>query len=78
MVTTTTTAVVTAVTAAGVASFTLIAVCTLMILLINKEIIHSTNREWAPFLSRAINAAILPLVVVFVASVALKIAEVLW
>jgi hypothetical protein len=73
-VTTTTTAILTTVTAG---TLTLIVVLTLISLLVKKEIIGSLTGERSQRLARVLNAAILPLFVVFVATVAARVADVL-
>jgi hypothetical protein len=72
-VTTTTTTVT--VTMAG--SLALIAILTLLALLVKKEIIGGIGGERAKQWSRALNVAIVPLAVVFLAGVAVKIADIL-
>lgn len=77
MITTVTTATTTTVTTVSAASFTLVAVCAMMILLLNKELILASKREWAVRLSRAMNVAIVPLLIVFFSTVVINIANVL-
>lgn len=77
MTTTVTTVTITTVTATAAASLVLIAILALLALLIQKEIIGGMQHERAHRLAKQINIAIVPLVVVFVASVAVKIADVL-
>ena len=77
MITTVTTTTTTVVTPAAAASLALIAILTLILLLIQKEIIGSLNSARAQRLSRALNIAIVPLVLVFVITVAFKVADVL-
>jgi hypothetical protein len=77
MITTVTTTTTTVVTTAAAASLALIAILTLMLLLVQKEIISSLNGARAQRLSRALNIAIVPLVLVFVVTVAFKLADVL-
>lgn len=76
MVTTVTTTTTVAMTSAA-ASLTLIVILLLIGLLIQKELIGGVERSWARWLNRTLNIAILPLIVVFVASVAIKVADVL-
>jgi hypothetical protein len=77
MITTVTTTTTVALTTTAAASLTLIVILTLIALLVQKELIGGLQGERAQRLSRALNIAIVPLVVVFVASVAIKIADVL-
>jgi hypothetical protein len=77
MITTVTTTTTTVVTTAAAASLALIAILTLIALLIQKEIIGGLDSARAQRISRALNIAIVPLVLVFVATVAFKIADVL-
>lgn len=74
---TTVTTTTTTVTAVAAASLALIAILTMLALLIQKEIIGGLNGERARRLSRALNVAIVPLVIVFVVTVGFKIADVL-
>lgn len=77
MVTTVTTTTTTTVAMFGVSSFTLVAVCTMLLLLLNKELILANNRAWAARLRQALNVALVPLSIIFVATVFVKVAEVL-
>jgi hypothetical protein len=77
MITTVTTTTTTAITSMAAASLTLIVVLTLIAALVQKEIIGGLAGDRAKRLTRALNVAILPLVVVFVATVAVRIAETL-
>lgn len=77
MITTVTTTTTTVVTTAAAASLALIALLTLIALLIQKEIIGGLSGSRAQRISRALNIAIVPLVLVFVVTVAFKIADVL-
>jgi hypothetical protein len=77
MITTVTTTTTTAVTSIAAASFALIVILTLIALLVKKEIIGGLEGARAQRLSKALNAAIIPLLFVFVATVALKVFEVL-
>jgi hypothetical protein len=77
MITTVTTTTTVALTTAAATSLALIVVLTLIILLIQKELIGGVEGLRAKRLSRALNVAIVPLVVVFVTSVAIKVADVL-
>jgi hypothetical protein len=72
MISTVTTATVSTVTTAtatvGVlgVSFGFIAVMALCVLLVQKEIIASNQQDWAKLTSRALNVAIVPLLIAFV------------
>jgi hypothetical protein len=77
MITTVTTTTTVALTTTAAASLTLIVILTLIGLLIQKELIGGLESGRAQRLARALNIAIVPLVVVFVASVAMKIADAL-
>ena len=77
MITTVTTTTTTVVTTAAAASLALIAILTLIALLIQKEIIGGLDSARAQRISRALNIAIVPLVLVFVVTVAIKVADVL-
>lgn len=77
MITTVTTTTTTTVTTVAAASLALIAILTLLALLIQKEIIGGLAGERARRLSRALNVAIVPLLVVFITTVVFKVAEVL-
>ncbi|HNP73918.1 MAG TPA: hypothetical protein PKK15_22570 [Kouleothrix sp.] len=77
MITTVTTTTTTVMTTAAAASLALIAILTLILLLIQKEIISGLSGSRAQRLSRALNIAIVPLILVFVATVALKVVDVL-
>ncbi|KPV52635.1 hypothetical protein SE17_14285 [Kouleothrix aurantiaca] len=74
---TTVTTTTTTVTTVAAASLALIAILTMLALLIQKEIIGGLSGERARRLSRALNVAIVPLVIVFVVTVGFKIADVL-
>lgn len=73
-VTTTTTAALTSVTLA--ASLSLILVITLLMLMINKEIISTSTFPWADRLNRALNIAIVPLIVIFSLTLIVRLAGV--
>lgn len=77
MITTVTTTTTTVVTTAAAASLALIAILTLILLLVQKEVISGLNSARTQRLSRALNIAIVPLVLVFVVTVAFKLADVL-
>ncbi len=73
-VTTTTVTTVTTVTLAGTLGFFLVA--TLAVCLIKKEMFASQETPWAQNLSKALNIAIVPLLMVFVLLAADKIMEI--
>lgn len=73
-VTTTTTAIVTTLTAT---SLTLIVILTLIGLLIQKEIVSGLSGPKARRLSRALNVAIVPLAIVFIATALYSVIDVL-
>jgi len=77
MVTTVTTTTTTVTTVAA-ATITLIAVLALLALLVQKEIFSNIQGARAKRISRALNVAIVPLVIVFIATVILKVYEVLY
>ncbi|HWQ14137.1 MAG TPA: hypothetical protein VNL77_15165 [Roseiflexaceae bacterium] len=77
MITTVTTTTTTAITSMAAASLTLIVVLTLIAVLVQKEIIGGLAGERARRVARALNIAILPLAVVFVATVAVRVVETL-
>lgn len=77
MITTVTTTTTVALTTTAAASLTLIVILTLIALLIQKEFIGGLKGERARQLSRALNIAIVPLGVIFIASVVIKVADVL-
>lgn len=73
-VTTTTTAALTSVSLA--ASLSLILVATLLILLINKDVISTSTFPWAERLNRVLNIAIVPLIVIFSLTLGVRLFEV--
>ena len=77
MITTVTTTTTSVLTTAAAASLALIAILTLILLLIQKEIFGGRNERRAQRLSRTLNVAIVPLVIIFVLTVAFKVADVL-
>lgn len=80
MVTTVTTTTVTTVTTVTAASLVLVAILTLLVLLIQKEMISGLGGAWAArvrLLSRALNIAIWPLAIVFLASCVVNLLDVL-
>jgi hypothetical protein len=77
MITTVTTTTTVALTTAAAASLSLIVILTLIALLIQKELIGGLESKRARQLSRALNIAIVPLIVVFVATVVIKVVDVL-
>lgn len=77
MITTVTTTTTTTVTTISAASLALIAILTLLILLINKEIIVINTTERARRLSKVLNIAIVPLLIVFACTVVAQILKVI-
>ncbi len=75
--TVTTSTVVTVTTAAVAASLMLIGIGTLLVLLIQKELLTATKNRFARALNQALNIGIVPLLIVFALIVAVKIAEAL-
>lgn len=71
MITTVTTTTTTSVI--GVTSLALIAIGTLLVLLVKKELISSSKGEWAVRLEQVINIAIVPLLMVFGMTVVVRI-----
>ena len=74
MITTVTTTTVTTLAAAG--SLGLMAVVALILLLVNKEIISNINNEKVQRLSKSMNVALVPLMLVFAVTAAVKLAEI--
>jgi hypothetical protein len=77
MVTTVTTTTATTVTTVAAASLALIAILALVTLLIQKEIFSGLKGARARRISRALNVAIVPLMIVFITTVAFKVYDVL-
>lgn len=77
MITTVTTTTTTTVTTISAVSLALIAILTLLSLLVSKEIISCSTSEKAKRLSRALNVAIVPLVIVFFATAIAQVLKVL-
>lgn len=81
MVTTVTTTTVTTVTTITAASLALIAIITLLLLIVQKEIISGVDRGSSSArlqqLGRALNIAIIPLVLVFLATCVVNVIDVL-
>ncbi len=77
MVTTVTTTTTTTVTLVAAATITMIALLALIALLVQKEIFSSIRGARAQRLSRTLNVAIVPLLIVFLATVAFRVANVL-
>ena len=73
----TTTTVSTVTSTASVAAFGLVAVLTLIAFLVVKELASSGDNARLQTLARILNVAIVPLLMVFVATVANKVVEVL-
>lgn len=70
-VTTTTTAILNGATAGSLA---LLITCGLIALLVKRELIAGLSQAWAQRLRSGLNVAIVPLTIVFVVSVAMRIA----
>jgi len=78
MVSTVTTSTVTTVTTVAIAgSLAVIGICTLLTLLVQKELTTATDNRFARALSRALNIGIIPLLLSFALIVAVKVAEAL-
>lgn len=77
MVTTVTTTTTTTVTTIAAATITLIAILALLALLIQKEIFSNVRGERAQRLARTLNITIVPLFIVFLATVVYKFYDVL-
>ncbi len=73
MSTTVTAATTTALMTIGAASLAPIAICTLLVLLTKKLIVEATDYPWAMRLGKALDIAIVPLLVVLFATVAVKV-----
>ena len=77
MITTVTTATTTAVSTVGASSLALVAICTVLVLLLNKEIFLVSKQDWAVRLRKTLNIAIVPLLIVFVATIVVQVWSVL-
>ena len=78
MVSTVTTATVITVTTVAIASsLALIGICTLLALLIQKELTSDAEERFARAFGRALNIGIVPLLIVFVLIVVIKVVEAL-
>ncbi len=66
-----------ALTTAGSGSGILIAICTLFILLIYKEILLTNRREWAMSLNKALTIVVVPLLLLFAMTAGLQIVKLL-
>jgi hypothetical protein len=75
MITTVTTTTTTAIASVSVGSLALVAICTVLILLINKEIILSSQSELAIRINRALNIALIPLAIVFIVTIAIRVSS---
>ncbi|CAA9298920.1 MAG: hypothetical protein AVDCRST_MAG26-4646 [uncultured Chloroflexia bacterium] len=73
MATTVTAATTAAVMTIGATSLAPIAICTLLVLLTKKTIVEATDYSWAPRLGKVLDIAIVPLLVVFFATVTMKV-----
>lgn len=76
-VTTTTVSTVTTATVAVVAGLSLLAVAMLLGLLISKEVLSATDKPRLLLLGRALNVAVVPLLIAFVLVAATQIIQVL-
>ncbi|HJZ46455.1 MAG TPA: hypothetical protein VKE41_04790 [Roseiflexaceae bacterium] len=77
MISTVTTTTVTILNSAAAASLTLIVILALITLLIQKEIITGLSADWARRMCQAINVALMPLIVVFLVTFAIRVADAL-
>lgn len=77
MITTVTTTTTTTVTTVAAATITLIAILALLALLVQKEVFANVKGERARRLARTLNISIVPLLIVFVATVAIRVFDVL-
>lgn len=78
MVSTVTSSTVMTVTTVAVASsLALIVVMTMFTLLVQKEVAVTARERWMRALDRALNVGIIPLLIAFLALVAMRIAEIL-
>jgi hypothetical protein len=77
MITTVTTTTMTVVSTAAAASLALIAILILLALLIQKQVVSGLAGTRARRLSKALNVAIMPLLIVFITSVVFKIVDAL-
>lgn len=72
MMSTVTTATIDTLSTTDVASLALVALLTLLILLVQKELLRTSQHESALRLSRMLNVAIVPLLIVFAVMVIMK------
>ncbi len=78
MISTVTTTTVTTITAIAMgSSLALVAIVTLLALLIQKELVTAATSPRAKALGRVLNAAIVPLLIVFLSTAIVKIVDVL-
>ena len=75
--TVTTSTVTTGATATFAASLALVAIISLLIFLIQKEVLSASSNDGAKAMSRVLNIAIVPLILSFLFIVVVKVAEVL-
>jgi hypothetical protein len=73
MITTVTAATLTTMTAPGAGSLSLVSICTLLVLLVKKELIAADDCGWTNHLNRALNIALAPLLSMFALMVALRL-----
>lgn len=75
MITTVTTATTATLSSVAATSLTLMVVLTLIAALVKREVFASLHGERAQQLARALNIAILPLLVVFAVSIGVRLAD---
>ena len=73
MVTTVTAATLAAMRAPGVGSLGLVSICTLLVLLVKKELMVANDRDWSVRLDRALNIALAPLLSMFALMVVMRL-----
>ena len=73
MITTVTTTTIMTLKAIAGASLALVAISTLLVLLVKKELLQASRHEGALRLSRVLNIAIVPLLIVFMITVVMKV-----
>jgi hypothetical protein len=77
MISTVTTITVTTATAALIASLSLLAVLTLLSVLVTKEVVSASDRPRLQAFARALNVALIPLLLGFLLIVTVQVADVL-
>jgi hypothetical protein len=73
MVTTVTAATLAAMRAPSASSLGLVSICTLLVLLVKKELMVANDRDWSVRLDRALNIALAPLLSMFALMVVMRI-----